>query len=239
MEMVNLKPLKIMIVDDEPDIVNLLETVLLKEGFLHIYHAYSGISAIERCREVKPDAIILDVMLPDMDGFTLCKQIRQFSLCPIFFLSARDDDKIVGLALGGDDYITKPFSPKEVAYRIKAHLRRSLVYSRQSEREPCVFGNVQIDEQRGEVRKDGALVPLTAKEFQLLVYLAKHPSRIFNKSELYEAVWGESLLSGYDNTVMVHIHHLREKLEHDPANPRLILTVRGLGYKLLPQDESR
>ncbi|MFT9849727.1 response regulator transcription factor [Aneurinibacillus sp. REN35] len=225
---------KIVLIDDELDILHLLETVLKKEGFIHIYKASDGRQGIELCRSEQPDLIVLDIMLPDMDGFEVCRQLRTFTVVPILFLSAKneDADKILGLGLGGDDYITKPFSPKEVAYRMKAYFRRHHQYAKQHEEESVhQFGDIEVDEKRGEVRKAGGPITLTAKEYQLLLFLTRHPNQIFSKSRLYEAVWQEAYL-GYDNTVMVHIRHLREKLEDTPSSPKYLLTVRGLGYKL-------
>ncbi|MCI1696360.1 response regulator transcription factor [Aneurinibacillus aneurinilyticus] len=224
---------KILLVDDEADILHLLETVLKKEGFIHIYKAFNGRESIELCRREQPDIIVLDIMLPDMNGFEVCQILRDMTVAPILFLSAKseDMDKILGLGLGGDDYITKPFSPKEVAYRIKAYFRRHQYFHKKDEMPVYSFGDIEVDEKRAEVRKSGKLVSLTAKEYQLLLFLARHPNQIFSKSKLYEAVWGEEYF-GYDNTIMVHIRHLREKLEDNPSAPVYVLTIRGLGYKL-------
>ncbi|PUA39376.1 DNA-binding response regulator [Paenibacillus elgii] len=233
-EMNDIAGKKIVIIDDEPDLVNLLDAVLRKEGFRLLFKAATGLAGIELCRSEKPDLIVLDVMLPDLDGFTVCQQLRQFTLAPIFFLSAKNEDvdKLLGLSLGGDDYITKPFSPKEVAYRMKAYFRRNRYAAMQEEsRSTYEFGSVTIDEKQGEVRKQGVPVTLTAKEYQLLLFLARHPGQLFSKAHLYETVWGDSY-TGYDNTVMVHMRHLREKLEDKPSEPEYLLTVRGLGYKL-------
>jgi DNA-binding response OmpR family regulator len=177
---------------------------------------------------------VMDMLtMPDMDGFEVCRRLRDITVAPILFLSAKneDTDKILGLGLGGDDYITKPFSPKEVAYRMKAYFRRHQYF--QCKEETCIyrFGDIEIDEKRGEVHKAGKAVALTAKEYQLLLFLARHPNQIFSKRKLYEAVWEEEYL-GYDNTIMVHMRHLREKLEDNPSVPVYLLTVRGLGYKL-------
>lgn len=237
-EMTDLAGKKIVIIDDEPDLVRLLDAVLRKEGFHLVYQAASGLAGIELCRSENPDLIVLDIMLPDLDGFAVCQRLRRFTLAPIFFLSAKNEDvdKLLGLSLGGDDYITKPFSPKEVAYRMKAYFRRNR-YAAMQEESRCIhaFGSVTIDEKRGEVHKRGVPVALTAKEYQLLLFLARHPGQLFSKAHLYETVWGESY-TGYDNTVMVHMRHLREKLEDKPSEPEYLLTVRGLGYKLLRKD---
>lgn len=209
---------KILLIDDEEDILQLLETVLKKEGFSLIYKASTGQQGIELCRVEQPDHIVLDIMLPDMDGFEVCRRLREMTIAPIFFLSAKneDTDKILGIGIGGDDYMTKPFSPKEVAYKMKAYFRRHQHFQQQEVL--YTFGDIEMDEKCGEVRKAGELVMLTAKEYQLLSFLARHPNQIFSKSRLYEAVWEEEYL-GYDNTIMVHIRHLREKLEDNPSEP--------------------
>lgn len=224
---------KILIIDDEKDISGLLEAFLLKEGFRHVYKAETGYAGIETCKRESPNAIVLDIMLPDIDGFEVCRKLREFTYEPILFLSAREEevDKLLGLGIGGDDYVTKPFSPKEVVFRIKAQLRRKQYLSREASESVYRFGRIYMDESSGEVKKVGIPVELTAKEYQLLLCFARNPGRILSKSKLFEAVWGEDFL-GDDNTIMVHIRHLREKLEDDPGNPEYIVTVKGLGYKL-------
>lgn len=229
---------RILIVDDETDIINLLEETLRLEGFQYIDKAVTGNEAVRLCRINAPDIIILDVMLPDLDGYEVCRQIRQFSHCPVLFLSSKNDevDKILGLAAGGDDYVTKPFSPKEVAYRVKAQLRR-LEYTTQPSRNRIVkIGALTIDPDGGCVQKDGRDLDLTAREFGIVRALAENKGRIISKERLYETVWGESGI-GYDSTVMVHIRHIREKLEDDPASPVYIVTAKGLGYKMVNPDE--
>lgn len=223
---------KIMIIDDEKDLCELLKVYLSKEGFHPIYTAYTGQEGISRCREVNPDIIILDIMLPDMDGFEVCRRLREFTYEPVLFLSAKEEetDKILGLGIGGDDYITKPFSLKEVSFRIRAQLRRKQYIDNNLNR-VLKLDNIIINEHAGEVTKDGLPVELTAKELQILTLLARHPNHILSKKKLYENIWGEEYL-GDDNTIMVHIRHLREKLEQDPGSPIYIITVKGLGYKL-------
>jgi DNA-binding response OmpR family regulator len=223
---------KILLVDDEKDILDLLETTLIKEGFKEIYKSLSGYESIELCKKIDPDIIVLDIMLPDIDGFQVCQSLRKITLCPILFLSAKNDDidKLLGLSLGGDDYITKPFSPKEVAYRIKAQLRRK-AYSNTIENNIIEFGQISINEGKKEVSKNGQILSLTAKEYQLLLYLAKYPDHILSKKTLYEAIWEEPYF-GDDNTIMVHIRKIREKIEDDPSSPKYLLTIKGLGYKL-------
>jgi len=229
---------KILLVDDEEEIVTLLETVLLKEGFKNIFKAHTGIDAVESCKDNNPDIIILDIMLPDIDGYEVCRRVREFSYVPIIFLSAKSDDldKLFGLGIGGDDYVTKPFTPKEVAFRIKAQFRRNQYLgiqnnNKEDNEKTISFGGIEIAIDRGEVKKDGKVVTLTAKEYQLLVYMADNPNRILSRKKICDEVWGEDYI-GYDNTIMVHIRHLREKIESDAANPEYIKTIKGLGYKL-------
>ena len=229
---------KIMVVDDEPDILDLLEKALNIEGFNHIIKVNNGLEAVSACKEDKPDVIILDVMLPDIDGYEICKQIRQFSHCPILFLSSKNDelDKILGLAVGGDDYVTKPFSPKEVAYRVKAQLRRT-EYKQKPEAEQSIhIGALKIQPDSCQVIKDDKEIELTAREFEILKYLAENKGRVISRERLYETIWGEDSF-GCDNTVMVHIRHLREKIEDNPNDPKYIITMKGLGYKLVNPNE--
>ena len=225
---------KIMIVDDEPDILDLLEKSLIIEGFDNIVKINNGLSAVSSCRELQPDMVILDVMLPGIDGYEVCKRIREFSHCPILFLSSKNDelDKILGLAVGGDDYVTKPFSPKEVAFRVKAQLRRTEYRQRPPKAQPLTVGALSIDPEGCRVTKGGKEIELTAREFEILQYMAQNIGRVISRERLYETVWGEDGF-GCDNTIMVHIRHLREKLEDDPAAPKYIVTMKGLGYKLV------
>ncbi|MDP4094234.1 MAG: response regulator transcription factor [Bacillota bacterium] len=228
---------KILIIDDERDILSLLEVYLQKEGFSQVHKAVTGMEGIEICRLVNPDIIILDVMLPDLDGFEVCRRLREFTYEPILFLSAREEevDKLLGLGIGGDDYITKPFSPREVAFRIKAQLRRKQYMGADDLKDGSevvyTFGKIEINKTKLEAKKNGIPVELTAKEIQILSYLAANANRILSKKKLYEAIWGEEYVRD-DNTVMVHIRHLREKLEDDPGDPKYLVTVKGLGYKL-------
>ncbi|GKX66551.1 response regulator transcription factor [Inconstantimicrobium mannanitabidum] len=242
MDLVNILNKKVLLIDDEKDITDLLEDILLKEGFKDILKAYCGIEGITTCRDEKPDVVVLDIMLPDVDGIEVCKKIREFSYCPILFLSSKnsDIDKILGLSMGGDDYITKPFSPREIAFRIKAQLRRQQY---DGIKEVCdskngiiKFGDITVDKLHSQVYNRGEEIKLTAKEYQLLLYLAENPNMIINKERLCEVVWGEDYI-GYDNTISVHVRHLREKLEENPSKPKFIVTVIGLGYKLVKRDE--
>ncbi len=225
---------KIMLVDDEPDILNLLEKALNLEGYANITKTENGFSAVETCRKIQPDIIILDIMLPDIDGYEVCKRIREFSHCPILFLSAKNDeiDKLLGLAVGGDDYVTKPFSPKEVAYRVKAQLRRAKYKQLPVQDFSIKIGELLIDTDGCIVVKNGNEIELTAREYEILKHLAENKGRVISRERLYETVWGEEAF-GCDNTMMVHIRHLREKLEDNPKNPKYIITMKGLGYKLV------
>lgn len=232
----------ILIVEDEADLANLLKVSLQKEGYKLIHTANSIDKAWSSFQQVKPDIVLLDVMLPDGEGYDLCRRIREVSHIPVLFLSAKNEeiDKILGLAIGGDDYITKPFSPKEVAYRVKAHLRRA-GYQIQETTTTTQIKTIQVgpfvlNSDETEVQKDGALLELTAKEIGLMACFMHNPNRILSKETLFERVWSEDFF-GSDNTVMVHIRRLREKIEHDPSKPVYITTVKGLGYKLVVPKE--
>lgn len=229
-----MKENKILLVDDEKDIVDLMEEVLKKDGFSLIEKAYTGIEALELCREFMPDIVVLDVMLPDIDGIEVCRKIREFSICSILFLSAKNDDidKILGLSSGGDDYITKPFSPREIVFRVKAQLRRQQFHSEERGLgEVLSAGPLTLDKDGGRVYKEGRELELTGREFMMLCYFMEHADKIISKEQLYEQVWGE-YSSICDNTIMVHIRHLREKIEDNPSIPRQLVTIKGLGYKL-------
>lgn len=224
---------RILLVDDEKDIVDMMEEVLGKEGFHSIQKAYNGKDAVAICREFMPDVVVLDIMMPDIDGLEVCRQIREFSYCSVLFLSSKNDDvdKILGLSCGGDDYITKPFSPREVVFRIKAQLRRQQYQSTPLPKAKLTVGALSIDGESCRAYKAGQEIELTGREFLLLSYLMENADRIISKERIYEQVWGE-YSSICDNTIMVHIRHLREKIEDVPSSPRQLITVKGLGYKL-------
>ena len=172
-------------------------------------------------------------MLPGIDGYEVCKRIREFSHCPILFLSSKNDefDKIRGLAVGGDDYVTKPFSPKEVAFRVKTQLRRA-EYKQQSPKTQLLkAGALTIDPEGCRVMKNGKELALTARQFEILQYMAQNIGRVISRERLYETIWGEDSF-GCDKTIMVHIRHLREKIENNPTSPEYLITVKGLGYTL-------
>lgn len=235
--MENIKNKKILIVDDEPEIRMMVERFLRKEGFFRIYTAIDSATALSICRADKPDIAILDVMLPDRDGFSLLSSIRQFSQMPVLFLSARgeDEDRLLGLGLGADDYIVKPFLPRELLLRLTAILKR--VYSSPLAERLAVFqlGELTIDLDSAIVRKDEEELPLTAKEHAILAKLYENRNRIVTNDALCQAVWSDDSY-GYENTLMVHIRRVREKIESVPSNPTHLLTVRGLGYKLLVKE---
>ena len=219
----------ILLVDDEVEIVELLRDFLEAEGY-QIRTACTGQEALSCLRDSKVDCLLLDIMMPDVSGFDLCRQIRETNDVPIMYLSARQDDidKIRGLGLGADDYIVKSVTPAEIVARIKAVLRR---YRRDLSRfipAPLNFGELTLDMHAHEVYAYNQLVYLTAKEFELLLILVEHPRQVFNREQLYEKVWGDY---GDLHTITVHIGRLREKIEKDPAKPRWIHTVWGVGYK--------
>ena len=226
---------KILLVDDEKDIADLMEEVLRQDSFENIKKVYTGMDAVQVCREYQPDVIVLDIMLPDIDGIEVCKQIREFSFCSILFLSSKNDDidKILGLSCGGDDYITKPFSPREIVYRIKAQLRRQQYQSamRADVKGLLTVGGLALDRESSRIYKNEKEIDLTGREFLLLSYLMENADKIISKERLYEQVWGE-YSSICDNTIMVHIRHIREKIEDTPSTPKQLITIKGLGYKL-------
>lgn len=230
---------RIIIVDDEADLCRLVKTALQKEGLTQVETAGSVQAGWTLFERFAPDLAILDIMLPDGEGYDLCRRIREVSRIPILFLSARDEevDKLLGLAIGGDDYVTKPFSPKEVAYRVKAQLRRAGVYAAESgqtasanRENAATVGPFTINGDRTEVWKRNERLELTAKEVGLMACFMRNPGRIMSKETLFQTVWGEDFY-GADNTLMVHIRRLREKIEDTPSEPRHIVTVKGLGYR--------
>jgi len=223
---------RILVVDDEKTIVKGLKFSLEKEGF-DVCVAYDGEEALQVVAESKPDLIILDLMLPEVDGFEVCRRLRKNSEVPIIMLTARGEeiDKILGLELGADDYVTKPFNPRELVARVKAILRRSHAPALAPANMQVIrLQNLQIDLFQHKVRVYDKEVELTSKEFALLSLLASSPGRVFNREQLLEHVWGYDYY-GDVRTVDVHIRHLREKIEPEPGLPQLILTVWGTGYK--------
>lgn len=223
---------RVLVVDDEKTIVKGLKFNLEKEGY-EVLVAFDGEEALRVFNEESPDLIVLDLMLPKLDGFEVCRNIRKTSDVPIVMLTARgeDIDKILGLELGADDYVTKPFNPRELAARVKAIMRRSQSSSGDSGNLQVIrLQDLQIDLFQHKVRVRDKEVDLTSKEFALLSLMASHPGRVFSREKLLEHVWGYDYY-GDARTVDVHIRHLREKIEPDPGTPQLILTVWGAGYK--------
>lgn len=218
----------ILIAEDDADIREVLRLYLEGEGFA-VAEAADGDTALRLALSSAPDAAILDVMMPGMNGYELTRALRRQSDIPILILSAKseDNDKILGLNLGADDYIAKPFNPMEVVARVKAHLRRA----GNVRRDLLTVGELTLDTAAMQLYKKGVQIPLTPTEYKILAQLMRSPGRIFTKVQLYEGIAGEFFESN-DNTMMVHISKLREKIEDDPKTPRHIITIRGLGYKI-------
>ena len=222
----------VLVVDDEPIVREVVVRYLQREGYATL-EADDGDDARALVERESPDLVVLDVMLPGTDGLELCRWIRSRSELPVILLTARGEeaDRIVGLELGADDYVTKPFSPRELAARVRTVLRRARAAETPSER--LSFGDVALDAGTRAVQKAGVEVRLTAKEFDLLWFLASHPRRVFGRDQLMSRVWGyEAALD--TGTVTVHVRRLREKIEDDPSAPRHLQTVWGVGYRLAP-----
>ena len=221
-------PPKVAVIEDDRDLTGLLQYAFEQEGF-EFACIHDGLSATDFCQRVQPDAIVLDVMLPGLDGFSVCKELRQdpaLREVPVVFLTARtgEADRLRGLEIGGDDYVVKPFSVRELVARLKLRLRSSRGLDLLAR-----VGGLELDEDRREVRLDGRPIPVTATEFQILERMLRQPGRVWSRAALLQAVWGLAC-HVTDRTVDVHIRRLRSKLEADPSNPRYIRSVRGFGY---------
>jgi two-component system alkaline phosphatase synthesis response regulator PhoP len=220
----------ILVVDDEPKIVKLAQDYLEKSGY-RVASAGDGKTALATFRHQKPDLVVLDLNLPGMDGLDVCRAIRRDSDVPIIMLTARVDevDRLIGLELGADDYITKPFSPRELVARVKAVLRRL----RGSIQHPAVVraADVQLDVRSRSASRHGQVLQLTRIEFELLAILAQHPGQTFTREQLLDRIHGDAAYGGYDRSIDAHVRNLRRKLEPNPDDPRYILTVYGVGYK--------
>ncbi len=233
----------ILIVDDESTVREVVRKYLEVEGF-RVLDAETGAQALTFVRDHMPNLVILDVMLPGIDGFTLSQSIRELmsdvssqsdTEVPIMFLTARTSelDRIAGFELGADDYIVKPFSPRELVARVKAVMRRSGTIKNNGDEKPMHLGTLHIDPRSREVHMNNALVVLTAKEFDLLLFFARHPRQVFTREQLLNQVWGYEFY-GDESTVTVHIRRIREKVENDPSEPTILQTVWGVGYKFEP-----
>lgn len=220
---------KILIVDDEPELLKMVTEILNDNGFINIITASNVKKAVAVCQAEHPELILLDVMLPDGDGFSLMQQMRSFTDVPVIFLTAKDEasDKLSGLGLGADDYIIKPFMPQELLLRIYAILRRC--YKLDSH--VIQLDNCMVDFDRAEVRQGDGIISLTAKEHALLEVLARNEGRIVTIDALCEALWGENPY-GYENSLNTHVRRIREKIEANPSKPVSLITLKGLGYKL-------
>jgi DNA-binding response OmpR family regulator len=230
---------KILVVEDEQTLQETLAYNLQRQGY-EVEVAADGLAALEAARRIKPDLILLDIMLPGIDGFEVCRIIRQEMTTPVLMLTAREDeiDRVVGLEVGADDYLTKPFSMRELLARVKALLRRVRLLREEysaTQAAPAVtglltFGGLVIDTVRREVRLDKTTIAVKPKEYELLLFLAQHRGQVLSREFILERVWGWDYI-GDSRTVDVHIRWLREKIEIDPANPERIITVRGAGYR--------
>jgi DNA-binding response OmpR family regulator len=221
---------KVLVVDDDPKIVELIRLYLEKDGY-RVFAAHDGLEALDLARHKRPDLVLLDLMLPGLDGFDVCRILQAESDVPIVMLTARttDDDKLAGLELGADDYITKPFNPREVVARVRAVLRRA---GRESSNGPAElrFAGLVIDRRRHEVQVRGEPADLTPTEFRLLEVLAQEPGRAFTRAELLDSVLGYDF-EGFERTIDVHVKNLRKKIEPDPGEPVYVHTVYGVGYR--------
>lgn len=220
----------LLLVDDEPGLRKMVSDILKDAGFERVLTAATANEAVAKARKEQPDLMILDVMLPDGDGFSLMRQLRTFTDVPVIFLTAKDEaaDKLAGLGLGADDYISKPFMPQELLLRIYAVLRRSY----KKDNPLVVLDGCTIDFDRAEIHKGGETISLTAKEHTLLETLARNEGKIVTVDALCEALWGDNPF-GYENSLNAHVRRVREKIETAPSHPKSLITVKGLGYKLM------
>ncbi|RWZ54546.1 response regulator transcription factor [Halobacillus fulvus] len=228
----------ILIIEDEAEIAELVRDYLEAEGFT-VALAADGKQGLEQFRQAEPSLVILDLMLPEIDGMEVCRSIRSTSTVPVLMMTAKrsETDKIIGLGIGADDYITKPFSPGELTARVKAHLRRSRYFSEQKEQGVLKYGDLILDEKQMTAKLSGRDLLLSAKEFQILFVLARRPGQVYSKEQLFNEVWGYEHLGDF-NSLNVYIRKLREKLEADPSKPVWIQTVWGVGYKFVGEATS-
>ena len=223
---------RILVCDDEKDIVSALRIYLTSEGY-EVVEAYNGKEAVDAVREMEIHLVLMDIMMPVTDGITAMVKIREISNVPVILLTAKgeDTDKVLGLTVGADDYITKPFNPVELQARVKSQLRRYMQLGGGNIDDTLSIGGIALDDKSKEVTLDGEPVSLTRTEYDILKLLLEHKGRVFSPAQIYQKVW-KDVAFGTENTVAVHIRHLREKLEYDPANPRYLKVVWGRGYKI-------
>ena len=224
----------VLVCDDEKDIVSALKIYLTSEGY-QVFEAYNGREALEIMNRETVHLVLMDIMMPEMDGIQAMVKIREFSNVPVILLTAKseDTDKILGLTVGADDYITKPFNPVELQARVKSQIRRYMLLGSGNQQLEAKFtiGGIEMDDRAKEVTLDGEIVNLTRTEYDILKLLMEHPGEVYSPNQIYERVWKEDAF-GTENTVAVHIRHLREKIEYNPAEPRYLKVVWGRGYKM-------
>ena len=224
----------VLVCDDEKDIVSALKIYLTSEGY-QVFEAYNGREALEIMNRETVHLVLMDIMMPEMDGIQAMVKIREISNVPVILLTAKseDTDKILGLTVGADDYITKPFNPVELQARVKSQIRRYMLLGSGNQQMEAKFtiGGIEMDDRAKEVTLDGEIVNLTRTEYDILKLLMEHPGEVYSPNQIYERVWKEDAF-GTENTVAVHIRHLREKIEYNPAEPRYLKVVWGRGYKM-------
>lgn len=224
----------VLVCDDEKDIVSALKIYLASEGY-QVFEAYNGREALDVMNRETVHLVLMDIMMPEMDGIQAMVKIREFSNVPVILLTAKseDTDKILGLTVGADDYITKPFNPVELQARVKSQIRRYMLLGSGNQQMEAKFsiGGIEMDDRAKEVTLDGEIVNLTRTEYDILKLLMEHPGEVYSPNQIYESVWKEDAF-GTENTVAVHIRHLREKIEYNPAEPRYLKVVWGRGYKM-------
>lgn len=224
----------VLVCDDEKDIVSALKIYLTSEGY-QVFEAYNGREALEIMNRETMHLVLMDIMMPEMDGIQAMVKIREISNVPVILLTAKseDTDKILGLTVGADDYITKPFNPVELQARVKSQIRRYMLLGSGNQQMEAKFsiGGIEMDDRAKEVTLDGEIVNLTRTEYDILKLLMEHPGEVYSPNQIYESVWKEDAF-GTENTVAVHIRHLREKIEYNPAEPRYLKVVWGRGYKM-------
>ena len=224
----------VLVCDDEKDIVSALKIYLTSEGY-QVFEAYNGREALEIMNRETVHLVLMDIMMPEMDGIQAMVKIREISNVPVILLTAKseDTDKILGLTVGADDYITKPFNPVELQARVKSQIRRYMLLGSGNQQLEAKFtiGGIEMDDRAKEVTLDGEIVNLTRTEYDILKLLMEHPGEVYSPNQIYESVWKEDAF-GTENTVAVHIRHLREKIEYNPAEPRYLKVVWGRGYKM-------